>query len=39
VSDDITALGGAEDLVAHVEAVQTRLRSDPSNTAPTNTAP
>jgi histidinol dehydrogenase len=26
VSDHITALGGAEDLVAHVEAVQTRLR-------------
>jgi histidinol dehydrogenase len=26
VGDHITALGGAEDLVAHVEAVQTRLR-------------
>jgi histidinol dehydrogenase len=26
VADHITALGGAEDLVAHVEAVQTRLR-------------
>jgi histidinol dehydrogenase len=34
VSDHITALGGAEDLVAHVEAVQTRLRTDPANTAP-----
>jgi histidinol dehydrogenase len=28
VADHITALGGAEDLVAHVEAVQTRLRTD-----------
>jgi histidinol dehydrogenase len=27
VGDHITALGGAEDLAAHVEAVQTRLRS------------
>jgi histidinol dehydrogenase len=27
VADHITALGGAEDLAAHVEAVQTRLRS------------
>jgi histidinol dehydrogenase len=26
VSAHIAALGGAEDLVAHVEAVQTRLR-------------
>jgi histidinol dehydrogenase len=28
VADHITALGGAEDLAAHVEAVQTRLRTD-----------
>ena len=29
VGDHITALGGAEDLAAHVEAVQVRLRGRP----------
>jgi histidinol dehydrogenase len=32
VGDHITALGGAEDLVAHVEAVATRLRSSSVDT-------
>jgi histidinol dehydrogenase len=31
VGDHITALGGAEDLLAHVEAVQTRLRPTPQS--------
>jgi histidinol dehydrogenase len=33
VGDHITALGGAEDLAAHVEAVATRLRGSDADPA------